>query len=287
MEQLNQLYEQHVGENVFNPAHYAPVLNQHELSTFFQKWLTTIDLAILGELFFEQLENTLPLCGLKIQCNHSDFCFGLRSNNRYNKRLAVIQHDEQVAMIHYTFTRMLVAREWQILQQLHILFQNPLKNGLEYERIKLAATRDNLTSLGNRSSFDDTMHRLFSHAKRQPSQFALLVIDLNKFKQVNDQYGHSQGDKILVACADTISGCLRDTDFAFRFGGDEFCCLLTDTSIDSCQQITERIQQAFKQQNLLAQHEVSCSIGSAIYQSDDTEHCLFMRADAAMYRNKN
>ncbi|GAC33632.1 GGDEF domain-containing protein [Paraglaciecola polaris] len=286
MEQLNQLYEQHVGENVFNPGHYAPVLNQHELSTFFQKWLTTIDLTVLGALFFEQLQNTLPLCGLKIQCNHSDFHYGDLSTSKHSKHLAVRQDDDQIAMHHYAFTRTLIVREWQILQQLHMLFKNPLKNGLEYERIKLVATRDNLTALGNRRSFNDTMHRLFSHAKRQPSQFALLVIDLDKFKQVNDQFGHTQGDKILVACAETISSCLRDTDFAFRFGGDEFCCLLTDTCIESCQQITQRIQHAFTNHSLLAPHNISCSIGSAIYQVDDTEHSLFMRADAAMYRNK-
>ncbi|MAD16567.1 MAG: GGDEF domain-containing protein [Alteromonadaceae bacterium] len=286
MEQLNQLYEQHVGENVFNPSHYAPVLNQHELSAFFQKWLTTIDLAVLSDLFFQQLQNTLPLCGLKIQWNHSDITHGTLTSQPYNKRLAVRQGDEEIAMIHYSLSRTLAVREWQILQQLHMLFKNPLKNGLEYERIKLVATRDNLTGLGNRSNFDDTMHRLFSQAKRQPCQFALLVIDLDKFKQVNDQFGHSQGDKILVTCAETISTCLRDTDFAFRFGGDEFCCLLTDTCIDSCQQITQRIQQAFKENSLLAQHHISCSIGSAIYQNDDTQHSLFMRADAAMYRNK-
>ncbi|MBU3016691.1 GGDEF domain-containing protein [Paraglaciecola agarilytica] len=286
MEQLNQLYEQHVGENVFNPSHYAPVLNQHELSAFFQKWLTTIDLTVLSELFFQQLQNTLPLCGLKIQCNHHDIHYGELAKSRHHKHLAVRQDEKQIAMIHYAFSRTLAVREWQIVQQLHMLFKNPLKNGLEYERIKLAATRDNLTALRNRSSFNDTMHRLFSHAKRQPSQFALLVIDLDKFKQVNDQYGHSHGDKILIACADTISVCLRDTDFAFRYGGDEFCCLLTDTCINSCAQISQRIQLAFKQNNFLAQHEIGCSIGSAIYQQGDTEHSLFKRADAAMYRNK-
>jgi diguanylate cyclase (GGDEF)-like protein len=109
---------------------------------------------------------------------------------------------------------------------------------------------------------------------------------LDNFKQVNDQFGHDEGDRVLIAFTETLQHCLRNTDFAFRFGGDEFCCLLSDSDEHANHLIGNRIQQAISQNSLLSQHGVSCSIGSTNFLSIDNESSIFRRADNALYTAK-
>jgi diguanylate cyclase (GGDEF)-like protein len=169
---------------------------------------------------------------------------------------------------------------------MHLYFSNPLKNALEHHKMKQFAMKDFLTSLGNRASYDEAIGRLISHAERHQSPFGLLVLDLDNFKQVNDQFGHHEGDKVLVAFTQTLTHCLRDSDFAFRFGGDEFCCLLPDTTSPAIQLIAERINEAVNADSLLNKHHVTCSIGSTLYKEHDSPALVFSRADTALYQAK-
>ena len=286
MEQLSQLYDHNVGESFFNVSPADHVLNASVLNSFIQKLLTSIDLSVLSELFYQQLKNTLQLSALKIHFNHADYSFGDLDNASNIKSLSYKNHDETIATVRYGFNRTLAPGEWKMLQQLHILFKNPLKNALEHHNIKQIAMKDFLTNLGNRGSYHEAIARLLSQAKRSNSYFGLLVLDMDRFKTINDVFGHVQGDKVLLACAQTISHCLRDTDFAFRVGGDEFCCLLTDSDSAANELVVERITQAIRQHSLLSHYAIRCSIGSANYQPEDTEQSLFSRADQAMYHAK-
>ena len=170
---------------------------------------------------------------------------------------------------------------------MHLYFSSPLKNALEHHKIKQFALRDYLTSLGNRASYTESVSRLLSNAQRHDTPFGLLVLDLDNFKQVNDKFGHHEGDKVLVAFTQTLTHCMRESDFAFRFGGDEFCCLLPETCIDTIQQVAQRICAAVKADELLSKHQVTCSIGTTISQTQDSPTSLFFRADAALYKAKH
>lgn len=290
MEQLTQSYSPNVGENYFNLEESnhgnKQGLTQSQLNNFILKLLTTIDLPKLSELYFQQLQNTLPLSALKIQFEDSRVGFGQNLQSSHVKTLNCMQMGTVVAKMDYSLTQPLSIRDWQILQQMHVNFCNPFKNALEHHKIKQFAMKDFLTSLGNRASYDETMIRLASHADRSHLPFSLLVLDMDNFKQVNDAHGHQVGDKVLVACADTILHSLRESDFAFRFGGDEFCCLLPDADNHTSHLIAERIRSAIESQPLLQQHQISCSIGSATYQADDSQIGIFSRADEALYAAK-
>jgi diguanylate cyclase (GGDEF)-like protein len=87
--------------------------------------------------------------------------------------------------------------------------------------------------------------------------------------------------------AEVLQQCLRDTDYAFRFGGDEFCCLLQQSNDHDNECVANRIQESMTRHPTLAKHGISCSIGSANYLTDDTEQSLFSRADQALYGAKN
>jgi diguanylate cyclase (GGDEF)-like protein len=109
---------------------------------------------------------------------------------------------------------------------------------------------------------------------------------MDNFKQVNDAHGHQEGDKVLVAFANTILQSLRESDFAFRFGGDEFCCLLPEANNQTNNLISERVHHAIGSNLILQQHKISCSIGSTTYRQNDSHIGLFSRADEALYAAK-
>ena len=294
MEQLNQLYDANVGEPYFSldesnqglDHEQKQGLTQSQLNKFILKLLTTIDLSKLTELYFQQLENTLPLSELKIQFEDNRVTLGKVLKNAHLKTLNCMQVGSPVAVMDYSFTQPLSLQNWQILQQMHINFCYPFKNALEHHKIKQFAMKDFLTSLGNRASYDETMIRLANQSQRRHQPFGLLVLDMDNFKQVNDIHGHQEGDKVLMACANTILHSLRESDFAFRFGGDEFCCLLPEADSQTNNLIAERIRSAIESHPLLQQHKISCSIGSSTYQEDDSQIGIFSRADEALYTAK-
>ena len=298
MEQLNQLYDANVSEPYFNleetNQHIAQEFNQgqqqglthSQLNKFIIKLLTTIDLPELTHLYFQQLQSSLPLCALKIQFEDDCIILGKQVTPPHSKTLQCMHSDSVIGVVDYSFSQPLSLRNWQILQQMHVNFCHPLKNALEHHKIKQFAMKDFLTSLGNRASYDEAINRLESQSKRHYQSFGLLMLDMDNFKQVNDVHGHQIGDKILIACAETIMHSLRESDFAFRFGGDEFCCLLPEADDQTNQLIAERIRSAIEANSLLQKHHISCSIGCATYQQKDSQIGLFSRADEALYDAK-
>ena len=286
MEQLNPFYDEGVGDNFFNLEQFNQGLSQTEINQLIHKLLSTIDLPRLSEMFFQQLKTRLQLKTFKIQFDDQAIVLGDCPDNIKIKTLSCVRGGQIIASLHYGFSRTLSAKDWQILQQMHLYFSNPLKNALEHHKIKQFAMRDYLTSLGNRASYTESVTRLLSNAQRHNTPFGLLVLDLDNFKQVNDKFGHNEGDKVLVAFTQTLIHCMRESDFAFRFGGDEFCCLLPDTQEATIQQIAQRIAGAVAGDAFLSKHQVSCSIGTTISQKQDSPELLFFRADSALYQAK-
>jgi diguanylate cyclase (GGDEF)-like protein/PAS domain S-box-containing protein len=156
--------------------------------------------------------------------------------------------------------------------------------------IKHMAQHDALTHLPNRALFNDRLRLAIATAQRNKARLALMFIDLDKFKPVNDTYGHGMGDLLLKEVALRIQKCLRESDTAARIGGDEFVVLLPaiETQKDASR-VGEKILLALNQSFVLAGHvlEISGSIGVAIYpEHGKTEKFLVKCADIAMYHAK-
>ncbi|MEX0827744.1 MAG: diguanylate cyclase, partial [Haliea sp.] len=131
-------------------------------------------------------------------------------------------------------------------------------------RLAYQATHDALTGLGNRSLFNDRLEHDFSLARRRHSLLAVLFIDLDEFKPINDTLGHKVGDQLLVSVTARLSATLRPTDTLARLGGDEFVLLLPDLNTgDEAQDIAERLLAELARSHRVAEHElhVSASIG--------------------------
>lgn len=117
--------------------------------------------------------------------------------------------------------------------------------------------------------------------------FSLLILDLDSFKAVNDTFGHQTGDLVLREFSRVLSDYTRERDQVFRYGGDEFTIILNGAKNASVLKIAARIQKAIVNNRLLSKFNISCSIGSAHYQTDDDLSSLCERADQALYLAKN
>lgn len=284
LEQL--IYDNTISEGFFSLDKPENGLTFDETNHVMQQLMSSIDLHKLSSLFFQQLQNKLNLTALRIQFTSGSLTLGDAEKSCNIKTLDFSSQHHVFATISYSFSRVLSMREANILQELHRYFKYPLKNALEHHDLKQLAMKDHLTALGNRANYHETIRRLISQAHRQGVGFGLLVIDMDKFKQVNDNFGHQEGDKVLIAMATVLAESLRDTDFAFRFGGDEFCCLLPGNVEENNQIVAQRIQNAMSNHPCLNKHGISCSIGSANYLATDTDLSLFQRADNALYAAK-
>ncbi|MGB4062646.1 MAG: GGDEF domain-containing protein [Azonexus sp.] len=164
------------------------------------------------------------------------------------------------------------------------------RNDILIRELESQASRDSLTGLVNRRYFLAEANRQIQAAQRSPQVLALMIIDLDHFKQVNDQYGHLGGDEVLVAVVDALSRHLRTGDWLGRLGGEEFALLLPETTQAEAMETAERLRQATAALHLDIQgHPVNptVSIGIALLDKEDLSLSNLMhRADLAMYAAK-
>lgn len=157
--------------------------------------------------------------------------------------------------------------------------------------INFQAYHDLLTRLPNRALFKDRLGVAINHAQRNHSRLAVMFIDLDRFKVINDSLGHTMGDRLLQAVSQRLLQCIRNEDTLSRFGGDEFTLLLPSINDpEGAFQVAEKILESVKKPFHLQDHEiyVGASIGIAIYpESGDSMDSLIKNADIAMYRVKN
>ncbi len=155
------------------------------------------------------------------------------------------------------------------------------------ERTKYLAQHDALTELGNREFFNEMLEHFLAIAMRSSRSFAVLAVDLDDFKTVNDQHGHPAGDRVLRAVGDRIAQTIRASDLAARMGGDEFAILLSDADSDSARQLAERLVTALSQPYEDHLPDISASVGIAVFPKDGTNGVsLIEHADQALYKAK-
>lgn len=154
-----------------------------------------------------------------------------------------------------------------------------------YEQIRYQATHDALTGLANYREFLDTLDREVRRSDRSQHSFALLLLDLDELKRINDRLGHLAGNRALKRLAAVMNQHCRSTDLAARFGGDEFALLLIDAEAGRAEQIAARIERCVRNDGI--EPAISVSIGTAMYPDDGrTPQELLAAADRELYRRK-
>jgi diguanylate cyclase len=152
---------------------------------------------------------------------------------------------------------------------------------------ELRAASDVLTGLPNRRAADETIKRMTAHAGRTLSPLAVVLLDLDHFKHVNDVHGHDQGDKALAAIGQVLTGTLRASDFVARYGGEEFLALLPDTDRTGAFDVAEKLRRAIERTDISGVGNVTASVGIAVLPDDAVEpEYLLRKADRALYAAK-
>jgi diguanylate cyclase (GGDEF)-like protein len=179
---------------------------------------------------------------------------------------------------------------WILMRYRRLLNEQEVQRLAQEERIRYQAYHDDLTGLPNRASFAEQLDAMTRRARRADWAFAVMFLDLDRFKVVNDSLGHHAGDQLLRVAATRIQRCIRESDLLFRMGGDEFTVLLEDVrGPEQTAAVAHRILDAMAEPVQLQQHEirVTVSIGMALFPRDDvTGERLVKSADTAMYRAK-
>lgn len=159
------------------------------------------------------------------------------------------------------------------------------------EAIRHLAQHDGLTGLPNRALFADRLHQAMAQAQRDQSRLAVMFVDLDSFKPINDTYGHQVGDSLLTVLAQRMQACVRNADTVGRVGGDEFVVLLPWVqSIQDARVVAEKICHSINQVMVIDGHSlvISASVGVAIYPDHGKDEAALVRqADDAMYMAKN
>ncbi len=148
------------------------------------------------------------------------------------------------------------------------------------------ARTDELTRLPNRRALDEAIAVSFAGAERNGRPFAIVMADVDRFKAMNDTFGHAAGDAILASFAERLRDALRVPDHAYRYGGEEFCLVLPDTDAAGAHAVAERARVRVELPADTTMHALTASFGVAAWRPGDAIDSLFGRADRALYRAK-
>ena len=158
------------------------------------------------------------------------------------------------------------------------------------EKLQRLAVTDGLTKLYNSRSFYSQLETEVDRFNRYKHPLALLLLDLDFFKDYNDNYGHLEGDKVLVRFSQIIKSCLRANDSAYRYGGEEFTVILPETAGAEARTVAQRIRSALEAERFSPQNgqdvQITISIGVTEYQGEEELSTFIQRADKAMYLSK-
>lgn len=165
----------------------------------------------------------------------------------------------------------------------------PLRNALMYHTAVASAYKDPLTGINNRAAMDKLLPREVKLAKRHDQRLAMMIMDLDGFKKINDTCGHDVGDRFLKSVAGIVHSSLRDTDMLFRYGGDEFVAALPQTDIQGAIDVADRILHGIKNHDVKECADLDSagmSIGVSMLHAGDDFNRFFKRVDQAMYKAK-
>ncbi len=218
----------------------------------------------------------------------------IAQNDEAEQRLAKAIEDLQ--MVNAELAKQIAVRidfELELKQAKRDLFNIRADLSISQEKEKDAlhiALHDSLTGLPNRLLLEQRLDHGLAQARRHGWKLAVLFIDLDKFKNINDSYGHDIGDKLLISVAKRLQTCVRGEDMVSRWGGDEFICLLLNIKHESdvislANKMIEKISQEYNFDGTMV--SICATIGIAICPMDgETAEVLFKKVDLAMYRSK-
>jgi len=265
---------------------------QQAMLTLSRQLPTTLELEPLVRLFVDIVHTVIPFDGLRLDVadvagEGLSFVHGEGGDHvaEYGLCLNEQRMGELLLSRRFPFGK----DELEVFEDLLAFLLYPLRNALLYQRTLRLASRDPLTGVGNRLAFDEALAREIVRAGRHDGRLALMMLDMDGFKEVNDRHGHLVGDELLKHFAQVVQVTARGSDMLFRFGGDEFALLMPETDMAGAMQLVRRLREQLAVQPLIQRDEIiplRSSIGVAQWLPGEEGAAFAARADAALYEDK-
>ncbi|MDI1251673.1 diguanylate cyclase [Thermomonas sp.] len=191
----------------------------------------------------------------------------------YQQERDLIKQNEKLRQMNADLESLVAARTQELVE----------KN----QQLEILSVTDKLTGLFNRRKLDEEMEEELARSRRYAVDLAIIMVDIDHFKRVNDTYGHGAGDIVLAGVADILRSSTRDSDAVGRLGGEEFVVLCRHSTRDGGLAAAENLRAAIEGHAFAGVDPITASFGVASYRDGDTVASLLGRADAALYRAKN
>jgi diguanylate cyclase (GGDEF)-like protein len=240
---------------------------------------------ILGT-FYREIQRLVPLDALSYQHKSCDLRLEFGQRGHHSISYSLSHEGEHLGELIFRRNQRFSEQEQGNLESLLAALLFPMRNALLYRTATQSALRDPLTGAGNRIAMDQTLQREIELSRRHLQPLSVLMLDIDHFKQVNDTHGHSTGDDVLKAVAASIKNQLRNVDMVFRYGGEEFLILLSNTCREAAAMVGERLRFAVQSEEYLADgHTIvlTVSIGCSTLLPGESAESLSRRADSALY----
>jgi diguanylate cyclase (GGDEF)-like protein len=250
---------------------------------------TSLEVECILELFFSEVQRLVPLDALSYQLASCDLRLDLGERANHSAGYRLNHEGEYLGELTFRRNKRFGEDELGQLESLLASLLYPLRNALLYRAAIQSALRDPLTETGNRIAMQQTLKREVDIARRTLQPLAVLMVDIDHFKRINDNHGHLVGDQALKAVASALKDSLRNVDMVFRYGGEEFMVLLSNTSREAAAMVGERLRMAVLGiQHLVEKRaiELSVSLGCATLLPGESMESLLRRADNALYVSK-
>ena len=248
-----------------------------------------LEIGKLIEAFTSEISSDIKFSGYRFNSKDVDAPIEQGVTDGYNMTYRLKIQNRKLGEISFYRKRNFSGAELSDVEELLCALIYPVKNALMYQIALKSAYRDPLTGLNNRTSMEKFLPREIDLAKRHSQSMSLMVMDLDGFKQVNDQCGHDAGDQVLREVGQVISDEVRHTDLVYRYGGDEFVGALSQTDINGAIDVSERIRSSIETLDLESQginSNIKVSIGITMVRHGDDFSAAFKRADKALYQAK-
>ncbi|MFC1665943.1 GGDEF domain-containing protein [Pseudomonadota bacterium] len=250
---------------------------------------TTLELEHIIGLYFHELNKSISVDGLLYEHIEQDIEIAVGDVTNPMCSYHTIVGDGLVGQIVYCRNRQFSQVETIELKWLLASLAYPILNALQYRDALEFARKDPLTGIYNRAALEEAMDREVNFAHRHKSELSLIILDIDSFKSINDKYGHTVGDAVLLRIVTHLTGVVRKSDFVARYGGEEFIVLMGSTDSKGALVLAQRILEKVASESVIENGEpikVTVSLGISSLNSQDNPKSLLERADKNLYRAK-
>jgi len=268
-------------------ASKAVNLHHFDISSALQ---TTLDFNELINIFSNKIKPLIPHNGFVYENEQFNLHINQGIVTKHSCKYALKVEDMQLGNLKIMRRQRFDDDEIELLENLLCSLIYPLKNATLFNQALKMAYTDPLTKTSNRTAFNDSLQREIQLAHRNARHLSIIFFDIDHFKEVNDQFGHECGDIALTSAATCIKEVVRSSDMVFRFGGEEFVILLSDTNTNGAMVMAERIRSKIENHTIAYGMDIvklTASLGVSSLKGNDTADSLIKRADDAMYSAKD